>query len=93
MAWEMANADPDDPDPTPGGEAWQGPVLDHSLAQARQQTRWLGVTWEAAGVDSGRDRHLLGLARSVSCLKEMQRHYEGLSVRARMQQARITGGM
>ena len=91
MAWEMANADPDDPDPHLEERRGRAPYwTTHSLRRAANSVARRDM--EAAGVTAEEIDIYLGWHERI-LLKEMQRHYEGLSVRARMQQARITGGM
>ena len=90
-AWEMANADEEDPDKELEERRGRPPLwTTHSLRRAadtvaRRDRKKNEVSEEEIDIYLGWHEKIL--------LKEMQRHYEALDMHARMRQARITGGM
>ena len=90
-AHKMANADPNDPDPVLDVEKGREPKwTTHSLRRladtsARQYMEVTGTTEAEIDLYFGWHEAIL--------LKEMQRHYEAMSIRSRMKNARITQGI
>ena len=90
-AWRMANADEEDPDKELEERRGRPPKFTpHSMRRAantvaRRDRKKNEVSEAEIDIYLGWHEKIL--------LKEMQRHYEGLDMRARMEQARITGGM
>ena len=87
-AHKMANADPSDPDPVLDVEKGREPKwTTHSLRRladtsARQYREVTGTTEAEIDLYFGWHEKIL--------LKEMQVHYEGMSIRSRMEKAKIT---
>jgi hypothetical protein len=88
-AWEAANADPLDPDPDLDVDARREPRwATHSLRRladtiARRFREQTGVTEAMIDIYFGWHEKIL--------LKAMQTHYAAMSIRERMDRAKITG--